>query len=527
MAFLLHQLLQESAKRYPDKEAVVCRDKHLTYSDLDKLSNQLAHALIVNGIRKGDRIGFCLNKSLESIVSIFAILKAGCVYVPIDPRSPAKRMGFILNNCGISALISSNEKLKTVEEVLGCTKTLEVTVAVDDKVDSGIAGLSQIKSIAWPEVTNSPFIFDVGSQGIDRDLAYILYTSGSTGDPKGVMISHQTSLTFVNWSYEEFGIESVDRVSSHAPLHFDLSIFDIFTSIKAGATVFLVPEEYSVFPKSLIKFIQEKKITVWYSVPSILVHLMVHGNLKSNTFPDLRLILFAGEVFPIKYLRNLMEIIPGAKYFNLYGPTETNVCTFYPVKPIDADQTKPIPIGKACRNTEVFILNEDKRLITKPGELGELCARGSCVAQGYWGDIKKAHSNFVENSLQADFDDTMYRTGDLVFMDEEGNYHLVGRKDHMIKSRGYRIELGEIESALYSHPDVKEAAVVAVPDDLITNKIKAFVVPVCTNSLTKVEIDKYLSERIPQYMIPELVEFRDSLPKTSTGKIDRTNLANR
>jgi amino acid adenylation domain-containing protein len=525
MAFLLHQLLEEAAERYPEKKAVVDRDRHFTYAELDRTSNRLARALIANGIQKGDRVGFYLKKSLESIVSMFAILKAGGVYVPIDPFAPSKRVGYVLRNCGIQCLISSAGALKNLESVLGGQKQLEVIITVGGSLESNGGRLPGIGLLSWSEIVNSHDASRADAGGIDRDLAYILYTSGSTGEPKGVMISHLNALTFVNWGYDTFEIRPEDQVSNHAPLHFDLPVFDIFCGMKAGATVFLAPEEFSVFPRTLIKFIQKNSITVWYSVPSILIHMMVHGNLKDHAFPHLRLILFAGEVFPVKYLWELMGIVPKARYFNLYGPVETNVCTFHHVKQIEPHRSKPVPIGQACRNYEVIVLDERGHPVTEASKTGELCVRGSSVAQGYWGDTARTERGFARCPLSSDYEDRMYRTGDLVTIHEKGVYELIGRKDHMIKSRGYRIELGEIESVLYNHDAIKEVAVLAIPDELVTNRIKAFIVPLGSNSLEKIEIEKYLSDRIPKYMIPEIIEFRDSLPKTSTGKIDRVQLS--
>jgi acyl-coenzyme A synthetase/AMP-(fatty) acid ligase len=220
----------------------------------------------------------------------------------------------------------------------------------------------------------------------------------------------------------------------------------------------------------------------------------------------------------------LIKLIPHPEYYNLYGPTETNVVTYYKVPPIPEGQTSPIPIGICCENMGVFALNREGNLVTSPGEEGELMARGSGVAKGYWGDQEKTNKVFIRNPLQMDFYDPAYRTGDLVSLDEDGNYIYKGRIDHMIKSRGYRIEIGEIEAAIYAHPSVKEAAVIAIPDDLITNRIKAVVALSVPEALSPTDLRVFCSERLPKYMIPEIIEFKSSLPKTSTGKVDKPTL---
>lgn len=521
MIFLLHHLLTESAARYPEHPALVFKEEHITYRELDELSNRLAATLVDQGVRRGDRVAVYLNKSSQSIICLFGILKAGAAYVPLDPNAPPARLVYMLSNAGVRCLLTSSKKYGNVKSIVEDRDDVKTVIVTDQLAETG--SISGVTTVPWFQVQHRA-AERVDNRNIETDLAYILYTSGSTGVPKGVMISHLNALTFINWSHDEFGITRSDRVSSHAPLHFDLSIFDIFTTIKAAATICPVPEEYSIFPKRLIQFIRETKVTVWYSVPSILVHMMVHGNMKSYSFPDLRTILFAGEVFPAKYLRDLMTIVPHASFHNLYGPTETNVCTFFTVTNIEPERTKPIPIGKACRNTEVFALDEHGQLVTTPGTEGELYVRGSCVAMGYWGDAKKTEAAFRRNHLAPHHDEKIYRTGDIVTLDENGDYHLIGRRDHMVKSRGYRIELGEIESALYGHELVKEAAVVAIPDELITNRLKAFIVPSASRALSKLDVERHLSARLPHYMVPELIEFRDSLPKTSTGKIDRTLL---
>jgi amino acid adenylation domain-containing protein len=359
---------------------------------------------------------------------------------------------------------------------------------------------------------------------IETDLAYILYTSGSTGDPKGVMISHRTIFTFINWCVDTFKMTTADRVTSHAPIHFDLSTFDIYATIKAGGTVVLVPEKLSIFPIQLVRLLQDEAITITYMVPSILTLMVNFGKLPSHDLTALRAILFAGEVFPIKYLRQLVAFVPHADYYNLYGPTETNVCTYYKVQPGDLDPecNQPVPIGIACENMDVFIVNEAGELVTEPGVEGELWARGSCVAQGYWGDPEKTARGFVQNPFQPHFHEIAYRTGDVVVLEVDGvNLRYVGRRDHMVKSRGYRIELGEIESVLYLDKRVKEAAVVAIPDDIIGNRLKAFIVTMDGNNLSAKDIQAHCNQHLPRYMIPEEVEFRVDLPKTSTGKINR------
>jgi acyl-coenzyme A synthetase/AMP-(fatty) acid ligase len=338
------------------------------------------------------------------------------------------------------------------------------------------------------------------------------------------MITHLNCLTFIRWVCDTFEPTHADRFSNHAPLHFDLSTLDIFAAMKAGAAVYPVPETLSLFPVRLADWIDECGISIWYSVPSILSMMVLHGMLERRTFEKLKIIFFAGEVFPVKYLRELMKLVPGPSYYNLYGPTETNVITWYKVPELPPEQTKPIPIGKACENMEVFALSENGTVVTDIGKEGELVGRGSCVAMGYWGDPEKTSKGFVVNPAQENFQERIYRTGDIVTLDQDGNYVYVGRRDHMIKSRGYRIEIGEIEAAIYSHPEIKEAAVIPVPDELITNRIKAFIVTHNGNSLDAGDVRGYCSEKLPHYMVPEIIEFRKDLPKTSTGKINKPAL---
>ena len=521
MAYLLHQLLIRSAERHADQVAVCHENRSMTYRELETASDQLASILSQAGIEKGDRVGIYFCKSLESIVTIFGILKSGAVYVPLDPEAPVKRIAYIVGNCRMKALVTTGKNVEQLGRASFVESAVRCVVLTDGDLPADVGSLAGSRIIPWREVLQAPAGRRADVQLIEDDLAYILYTSGSTGEPKGVMISHRTSLTFVNWACETFAVRASDRVSNHAPFHFDLSIFDIFATIKAGGTVILVPEKLSVFPINLADFIERSNITIWYSVPSVLTRLVLYGKLNRYRFANLRTILFAGEVFPVKYLRQLRASVPHAEYYNLYGPTETNVCTFYKVEEIAPSRVEPLPIGKACANTEVFAVNQNNE-ICRAGELGELYVRGPGLMKGYWGVPEKTRAVLAPHPAYPA--ENVYRTGDLVQQAEDGNYLFIGRRDNQIKSRGYRIELGEIESALYDHPGVEEVAVIAIPDEQIGNVIAALVVARNGSELSKSDLAAFCAERIPKYMIPESIEFREALPKTSTGKIDKTTL---
>jgi amino acid adenylation domain-containing protein len=523
MAYLLSQLLAQSAAREPSRAAVVYEDERLTYAELEAQSNQLARVLAAQGVRRGDRVGLYLRKSIPSIVGIYAALKLGATYVPIDPGAPPPRMAYIVRNCGIRCLVTAHDRLGRLRQGLQDGSPVEALVVADWEAPRETAGPAGARLVAWGEAVPAASAEPLPLTAIDTDLAYVLYTSGSTGEPKGVMLSHRNALTFVDWAAEKFEVMPWDQLSSHAPFHFDLSIFDLFVAAKAGATLVLVPTETTLFPLPMAQLIENAGISVWYSVPSALIQMLNHLDLRDLDLQSLRLILFAGEVFPVKYLRQLHEAVPYARLFNLYGPTETNVCTYYEVRDVPPDRTEPFPIGRACENTEVFALDEDGRLCGV-GEVGELYVRGSTVMQGYWGRPEDTARVLRQNPLQSQFRDPAYPTGDLVRLDENGDYLFLGRRDNQIKSRGYRIELGEIETALYNHPSVREAAAVAIPDDEIGNRLQAFVALHEAGAVSASELERYCISALPRYMVPEQIAIREALPKTSTGKVDRRAL---
>jgi amino acid adenylation domain-containing protein len=516
MRYTLYQAVDEMALRYPDAEAIRYSGKSLSYRELSSLSLSFANVLFEQGVKRGDRVGVYMNKCLESAVAVYGIMKAGAAYVPLDPFAPVSRIAYVIKDCGIEHLATKPEKLDQVRMMLeeGCT--LRHLTGVESQ-----PGL-HVNSISWND------IYEHHSTSLlvnltEQDLAYILYTSGSTGLPKGIMHTHRSGLSFAEWGAETYELTKEDRLSNHAPLHFDLSTFDFFSSAIAGASTVIVPEAFTKFPTNLAKFIQEEKITVWYSVPFALIQLLQHGKVDTRDFRALRWILFAGEVFPTKHLRKLMELLPHVRFSNLYGPTETNVCTYYHVTQIPDDTDETIPIGVPCANIEDIVVDVDDKVV-EPGEIGELLIRGGVVMKGYWGQPDRNQKSFYRRPFFGQFEDIFYRTGDLVKAGTDGNYLYLGRKDRQIKTRGYRVELDEVEVVLLSHQGVEEAAVYTIPDGQGSNLIEAAVISKPGNNLTEAHLLDHIGKKLPSYALPVRINFYQEFPRTSTGKINRLEL---
>ncbi|MGA2782364.1 MAG: amino acid adenylation domain-containing protein [Smithella sp.] len=518
--YLLQHLLTKTARQYPDKEAVVFKGDTLTYSSLEEKSNQLAAALSQSGVKTGDRVGIMLNKSIEAIISIFGILKTGAIYVPIDAHTPTSRVLCILKNCDIKYLISSSTNVKAIMKDIGGDSPLRHIILVDDKVDTAPINVSNIEILSFEMTLRNQKGITFQSNIADVSPAYILHTSGSTGVPKGVVISHLNALTFINMAAEFFHIKSKDRLCSVAPLHFDLSVFDIFVAIRQGATLVLTPEYLTTFPAKLAEYISNQRITVWNSVASLLSILAEKGALEKYTFETMRIVHFSGDILPVKYLRHLKRHMNNAEFYNIYGQTEANSSMCYQVKDIPNDSWK-VPIGKPFPNFEVFLLDENGRAQRTPGHEGELYVKAATVALGYWRNEKETNEKFITDPRNSDTVSRCYKTGDLVRIDAEGNFIFVGRKDHMIKSRGYRIELAEVESTLISHPLVRQAVVIPVPDELIGNRLIGHISLIDDGKLTENDISIFCGRVLPKYMVPETFIFHDTLPTISTGKIDR------
>ncbi len=532
MAYLLQHLLTETAARTPQRLAIASGDCRLSYEELDRLSTKVARSLRRLGVGRGDRVAILAPKSAAAVAGLYGVLKAGACYVPLDPKAPAQRLSYVVRDSGATVIIADEARLELAATLVTSSSDLAepgtvLAMGLSGQRGASTAACAQAYYAAirpWAEVaaeSAEPLGQDLA---IETDLAYILYTSGSTGTPKGVMISHRNSLTFVEWAAAAAGLTAQDRVCSPAPLHFDLSVFDIFATCLAGACMSVIPDGTTTFPISIAKWLESEHLSVWYSVPSVLTLLACFGSLSNFDLSRLRTVIFAGEVFPPKYLARLMAELPHCRYLNWYGPTETNVCTAFEVAVGDGDGG-PVPIGRACANTEVFAVTCDGRRVSSPSEEGELYVRGPALMRGYWGQPAKTQEVLVPHPLGDGHGELVYRTGDLVTLGPEGNYIYLGRRDSMVKIRGYRVELGEVEAAIYRHPAVREAAVVPVTDELLGSRLRAVVAVDDAASLTREALLDHCRRWLPTYMVPDIAEFRETLPRTSTGKVDRTLLA--
>ena len=514
-------MFDAAARLHPERIAIEeAPGGSITYRDLAALSDEVRDVLRRMGIGPGDRVGIYLRKSIDAVAAILGVLKAGAAYVPVDAAAPAWRSAYILADCAVRVVV--------LEEGLADAFTAEVSKLVEPPrllLLPGVGGGESMRAaLARVGAAPLPEWYANGSNGATvpaRDhLAYVLYTSGSTGKPKGVMLTHGNALSFVDWCSEVFAPGCEDRFSSHAPFHFDLSILDLFVPLKHGATVVLIAAEAGREPLGLAALVSERRLTVWYSTPTILSLLAQYGRLERYDYSALRLVLFAGEVFPVKHLRRITAHWPAPRYFNLYGPTETNVCTYFELpRTIADDRVTPYPIGRVCSHLRGRVVDE-RGAPAPTGMEGELQIAGAGVMRGYWNLAEQ-----TERAFAVDADGTRwYRTGDIV-QEQAGELLFVGRRDRMVKRRGHRIELGEIEAGLYRHPAVREAAVVASTDEDSGVRITAYLSCRDGERPTIVELKRFCAETLPGSMVPDRFALRDALPRTSTDKIDYQHLA--
>ncbi len=521
MKRLIQHWLAEQASRRPDSPAIVMKNRSMSYRELDARSTQLARMLKHWKCRPGDRIGFMIPKSPEAYVSIFGILKADCIYVPLDPAGPPERTIKMVQKADVSWILANGRAedktgrllsgIHPSDELrLGWMDSGSAAVKMSVKPDFYINDLDAF-STEPPEYQNSP-----------DSPAHILFTSGSTGEPKGVVNTHLNNIHFINWAVKYFGITAEDRLSGHPPLHFDLSHLDLFSTVAAGAQLHPVPPHFNVFPKFISDFIRSRKLTQWFSVPSVL-SLMANMNVvKTGDFPDLRRIMWCGEVLPTASLVYHMKRLPHVQFTNLYGPTETTIASsYYTIPECPVEETKPVPIGKACSGEKLYVLDGAMKPV-EARQVGGLYISGKGVGKGYWNDPKKTDEVFIPNPFSDNPDELMYKTGDLAVIDEDGLAYFHGREDSQIKSRGYRIEPGEVENALYSLQLTLECAVVGVPSNEFGSPILGC--GYVTGPETTIDIKQLkqkLGELLPAYMIPEKWKEFEVLPKNKNGKIDR------
>jgi amino acid adenylation domain-containing protein len=513
----LHRILDAPVREHAGRPAVIDGNGsgRLDYARLAQLSQRLRDRLVALGVRQGDRVGIYLRKSSDGVASIFGILQSGAAYVPVDPTAPVTRNAYIHNNCAVKAVIVERRFADAYRAEMSTLGPLPAMIVLDSvggggHLDAALTALDA-ESPAPPAATvdSSP-----------DDLAYILYTSGSTGKPKGVMLSHRNALSFVDWCSSVFEPTPDDVFSSHAPFHFDLSILDLYVPLKHGASLVIIDESASKEPLALSSIITNYKITVWYSAPSILSLLAQFGKIQEHDYSSLKQVLFAGEVFPIVHLRSFKKQVPAPRYFNLYGPTETNVCTYYEIPAVIADdRVDPYPIGKTCENLTSKVVDTDGKIVPAGGE-GELCIAGPNVMQGYWDLPEQTAKGFLPD----DGTGRWYKTGDVVVEESPGIYKYLGRRDRMVKKRGYRVELGEIEACLYRHTNVREVGVVAIPDEEAGVRVKAHLSIRSEKRPSTIELKTFCSKHLPVYMVPDAFVFHDVLPKTSTDKIDYQRL---
>jgi amino acid adenylation domain-containing protein len=502
--------LERSAREHPDRIAVVDPSgRAWTYRELDETSSRVAGFLAARGVKPGDRVGAIAPKSVEVVATLFGIMKAGAAYVPADYTAPSARNRTLLADCAVTAVFLDPSCADIVSEWPHAAGPVVCWLPAPDEAPAD--------GVAWNEVVASPPLAP-NRLAPPEGLAYILYTSGSTGVPKGVKLTHRNATAFVDWCSDEFGPEPTDRFSSHAPFHFDLSVLDLYVSLKHGAALYLVSEQLGKTPHDLAAFIAANRLTMWYSTPSILSLLAQFGGLEKHDCSSLRVVQFAGEVFPVKHLRSIVERWPQARFYNLYGPTETNVCTFARIPtPIPPERTEPYPIGPVCPYCEGLVLDAFNGTELPFGEEGLLHIAGPSLFEGYWG--RPTDELFFERDGRR-----WYSTGDVVREVAGDGYVYVGRRDRMVKRRGYRIELGEIERGLYQHERLREVAVIAVPDASAGVKILAYLTPQPGERPSIVDLKMFCGKVLPSYMNPDVFVFVESLPRTSTNKVDYQGL---
>lgn len=494
--------LEETAKRFPDKVAFFDINNEITFEELRHRA--IDTALVIQSLVAGRRnpVLTYLPKTVESIVAFMGVLYSGNFYTPTDIRFPEQKVRSIISTLKPAAIIVNSE----TKEKLG-------------KMD----GIPDICLINMDEVTASNHYDESGrlvDAILDVDPVYTFFTSGSTGTPKGVIINNHNVIDYTDWAVKTFGINEKTVMGNQSPFYFDISTQDIYTTLKSGATLGIIPPTYFAFPTKALQFINERNINFLYWVPSAFVNIANYDLLKSIPLENVELIMFGGEVMPVKQMNYWKKYLPKLKTIaNVYGPTEATVnCTYYIVDR-EFSGSEVLPLGKACENTGLLVLDNENRVVTKEqiNELGELCVYGSSLSAGYWNDTEKTAEKYIDNPVNQCYREKLYLTGDLVYYNERGELVFAGRKDFQIKHSGYRIELGEIESAAMGK---EEVSVVCAAYHTQKKQIVLFY----QGDIDKDELKDYLLTIIPKYMVPTIYYQLKRFPYNDNGKIDRKQL---
>lgn len=520
MDFLIHHMLRTSYKRTPDKEALVHGNERLSYQEVYRRTAGLAAGLRHAGLKRGERIGIYFDASVPQVLSIFGVSMAGGVYVPINTQLYADQVLHIARDCQMTALITSKAKLETLLPVIDQIPSLRFLIVLSD----GELPQAAVPTHSFQHMIDSPAPDSWKDWGISKDLAAILYTSGSTGRPKGVMLSHANVMAGSTIVSTYLEITDKERILAVLPFSFDAGMNQLMTAFQQGGTLVLIN---FIFAKEIVSTLAKERITGLAGVPTVWSLLaQSHSTLERTPLPDLRYITNTGGAMPQNVLAILRRVLPTTKIVLMYGLTEAFRSTYLPPEELDR---RPTSMGKAIPDTEILVLNEKNQLCA-PGEIGELVHRGPTVSMGYWGQPETTNKVLRPNPLLppelGDCERVCY-SGDLVKMDEDGFLYYVGRRDTMIKSSGFRISPTEVEEALFQSGQIRHAAVIGVPDEVLGQTIKAFVVPLNGDPVNTDGLITFCSAKIPRYMVPKAVEVLSELPKTSSGKVDYPALRRR
>lgn len=511
----VEEFLERSAQRTPHKTALVCQQRRLNYRELEEQSNQLAHALMEQGVARGDRVAIYLENSVEAVLSIFAVLKAGAVFLVVNPTTKTDKLAYILNNCRAMALITDSRKSAALETPRADLPFLNTVFVAG--TNSTPAPETRLRMLSLENVFSSARFSKLppAKKSIDIDLAALIYTSGSTGKPKGVMLTHLNIVSAATSITAYLENTPDDVILNVLPLSFDYGLYQVLMAFQVGATIVL--ERSFTYPYAVIEKLVREKVTGFPLVPTISA-ILLQLNLQEFDFSSLRYVTNTAAALPTHHILQLRNLFPNVKLYSMYGLTECKRVSYLPPDQIDL---RPSSVGRGMPNEEVYIVDDHGRRVA-PNVIGELVVRGSNVMKGYWEAPEATNKVLRPGALPGEF--VLY-TGDLFKMDEEGFLYFVARKDDIIKTRGEKVSPKEVEEVLYRLEGIAEAAVVGIPDEILGQAIKAVVTLRHGSQLSERDVQRHCSSHLEDFMIPKFVEFCDSLPKTSSGKISKRELA--